>query len=309
MIAAFEALLPSFLLIALGFGLARTETFAPPLWEGVERLNYYVMFPLLLFLTMLWADLSNAPILPLAGAMILSILAVAGLMVLTRPLWLALPGVTPPGFSSHFQGAIRWQTAVALAVAADLYGQDGLALAAIGVAAMIPLLNALCVVAVVANGEGARPPVREIAIEVAKNPLILSTVAGAAFNVAGVGLYGPLSTSLDLLGRGALGVGLLLVGVGLNVRSLAPRADLAAISAIKLLLMPALMIGFATLFGVKGVALGVVAICGAVPTASSSYVLARRLGGDAPLMASIITVQIVCAMATLPIVLWLAGAI
>ncbi|WP_020178313.1 AEC family transporter [Methylopila sp. M107] len=309
MIAAFEALLPSFLLIALGFALARTETFAPPMWEGIERLNYYVLFPTILFLTMLWADLSNAPVIPLGGAMVLAILVVAGLMVATRAFWIRTSGGGGPSFSSHFQGAVRWQTSVALAMSSDLYGVEGLAVAAIGVATMIPLLNALCVIALVTNGEGERPSVVQIILEIVRNPLILSVAAGAALNVLGVSLYAPLTTTLDLLGKGALGVGVLCVGAGLSLRSLTPRIDLAAISAVKLLVMPALMIGFAKLFGVSGPALAVVAISSAVPTAANAYVLARRLGGDAPLMSAIITVQTIVAMATLPLVLWLSGAV
>lgn len=308
MITAFEALLPSFLLIALGFALARTPAFPAEEWEGIEKLNYYVLFPMILLLTMLRADLSNAPVLPMAAAMMLSILVVAGLMLATRPFW-AGPEASGPAFSSHFQGAIRWQTTVALAVASDLFGVEGLALAAIGVAAMIPLLNVLSVAVIVSNAGGERPTPAAIALEVARNPLFLSVVAGALLNVLGVSLYRPLVTAVDLLGTGALGVGLLLVGSGLKIGDLAPRLDVAAISAMKLLAMPALMIPLAMLFGVTGVALSVVAISAAVPCASSSYVLARRLGGDAPLMSVIITTETIVAMLTLPAVLWLAGAV
>ncbi len=309
MIAAFEALLPFFLLIALGWALSQTETFARPMWEGIERLNYYVLFPAILFLTMLWADLSNAPVVPIGGAMILSIVIVAGFMVATRPFWMRMSGGGGPSFSSHFQGAVRWQTSVALALASDLFGVEGLALGAISVAAMIPLLNILSVFAVVANGDGERPSLGQILLEIFRNPLIISVAAGAALNLAGASIYGPVTTAVDLLGKGALGVGVLCVGAGLSLRSLSPRIDLAAISIVKLAAMPALMIGFAKLFGVSGTALNVVAISSAVPTASNAYLLARRLGGDAPLMSAIITVQTVAAMATLPVVLWLVGAV
>lgn len=308
MIAAFEALLPSFLLIALGFALARTPAFSAADWDGIEKLNYYVLFPMILLLTMLRADLADAPVLPMAAAMTLSLLIVAGLMLATRSFWLGPQG-SGPTFSSHFQGAIRWQTTVALAVASDLFGVEGLALAAIGVAAMIPLLNVLCVAVIVSNAGGERPTPGAIALEVARNPLFLAVTAGALLNVCGVSLYRPFVTALDLLGTGALGVGLLLVGSGLRIGDLAPRLDIAAVTAVKLLVMPALMIPLAMLFGVGGVALAVVAISAAVPCASSSYVLARRLGGDAPIMSAIITTQTIVAMLTLPAVLWLAGAV
>ncbi|GLK80820.1 AEC family transporter [Methylopila turkensis] len=305
MIIAIESLLPSLLLIVLGYGLARTTMFSPPMWEGVERLNYYVLFPMLLLVTLVRADLRGLAIAPMAAAMILAVLVVAGAMLLSRRLWLQSPGVDGPAFSSLFQGAVRWQTPVALAVAASLYGREGLALAAIGVAAMIPLLNVLSVAVIAANGAGEPPTIARILREIVRNPLFLSTVAGGALNGFGVTVYGPVVETLDLLGRGALGVGLLLVGVGLTFRTLAPRRELIAIVAIKLAVMPALMTGAAWAFGVEGVALAIVAICGAVPTASSSYVLARRLGGDAPLMAAIITAQMVVSFTTLPVVVGL----
>lgn len=308
MIAAFEALLPSFLLIALGFALARTPAFPTKDWEGIEKLNYYVLFPMILLLTMLRADLSNAPVLPIAAAMMLSVLAVSALMLATRGFWMGSDG-SGPAFSSHFQGAIRWQTTVALAIASDLFGVEGLALAAIGVAAMIPLLNVLSVIVLVTNSGGERPGVKAIALEAARNPLLLSVIAGGAMNALDVGLYRPFVTALDLLGTGALGVGLLLVGSALKIGALAPRLDVFAVSTVKLALMPAIMTPLAYAFGVQGVALSVVALSAAVPTASSSYVLARRLGGDAPLMSVIITAQTILAMVTLPVVLWLAGAV
>lgn len=307
MIVAFESLLPSFLLIALGYGLVRTPLLPPPSWEGIERLNYYVLFPLLLLVTMLRADLGTAPIAPMAGAMVLAVLTVGAAMLATRRLWLAAPGVDGPAFSSHFQGAVRWQTSLALAVCGSLYGVEGLALCAIGVAAMIPLLNVLSIAVVVRNSAGTRPSPATILGEVVRNPLILATLSGAALNAAGLRIYPPLVETLDLLGRGALGVGLLLVGAGLSLRTLAPRVDLAAIVLIKLVAMPALMVGLARLLGVDGVALSVTAVCGAVPTASNAYLLARRLGGDAPLMAAIITAQLLAAFVTLPLVVGAVG--
>ncbi|GLK55167.1 putative permease [Methylopila capsulata] len=308
MILAFESLLPSFLLILFGFSLSRSPLLPAALWEGVERLNYYVLFPALLFVTLARADLASAPIGPMAGAMVLAILLVAGGMLASRRWWMSLPDVDGRAYSSHFQGAIRWQTSVALALAATLYGREGLALGAIGVAAMIPLLNLLSVAVVASYGASTPPSRRALAQELARNPLILSVLAGAALNASGVQLYGPVVETVDLLGRGALGVGLLLVGAGLAPATLRLRLDIGLVVAVKLVLMPILMIGLATLFGVEGVALGVVAISSAVPTASNAYLLARRLGGDAPLMSAIITVQTVVAFATLPTTLWLIGA-
>jgi predicted permease len=74
---------------------------------------------------------------------------------------------------------------------------------------------------------------------------------------------------------------------------------------LKLAVMPAIAIGIGIACGLTGANLLVVACCTAVPTASNSYLLARQMGGDAPLMAQIITVQTVLAAITMPIVIGL----
>jgi predicted permease len=69
----------------------------------------------------------------------------------------------------------------------------------------------------------------------------------------------------------------------------------------KLVLMPLLAIALALWFGLSGTNLVIVAVCSAVPTSPSAYVMARQMGGDAPLLAQIITLQTILAAITMPI--------
>lgn len=305
MIVAIESLLPSLLLIALGFGLARTSIMSREGWEGVERLNYYLLYPTLLFVSVVRADLRSVPVFATGASMALGVMSLAAIMVATRGLWMRFGD--GPAFTSHVQGAVRYNTAVALAVSGALFGQEGLALAALGAVATVPLINVICISTLSIWASQSKPSAKSLAREIALNPLIIGTLAGALVNASGIALYKPLVESFDLVGRGALGLALLLVGAGLRVHALAPRFDVMASTAAKLLVMPVLMVAWALAFGVEGVALAVVAISGATPTASSAYVLARRMGGDAELMASIITTQTLLAFATLPVAVWLAG--
>src|SRR5689334_9550877 len=122
------ALLPVFLLILLGVVLKRSLIQPEAQWQGLERLTYYVLFPALLVQTLVKADLSKVPIAGVGGALLLSALAMSLLCLALRPLLTRL-AIDGPAFTSIFQGAIRWQTYVALAVSRSLYGQTGLALA------------------------------------------------------------------------------------------------------------------------------------------------------------------------------------
>ena len=113
---------------------------------------------------------------------------------------------------------------------------------------------------------------------------------------------------LDMIGRGALGLALLTVGAGLRIGSVVKEWPPVALAVVlKLLAMPALMAATLWLMGVHGEAFAVALLCGAVPTGSGAYVLARKMGGDAPMVANMLTVQVIAAAVTIPLILWLAG--
>jgi hypothetical protein len=138
------ALLPVFLLIVLGAVLKRTLMRLETQWHGLERLTYYVLFPMLLIQTLVKADLSRVPVAGVGGALILAALAVSLICLALWPLFRRM-NVDGPAFTSIFQGATRWQTYVALSVSRNLYGAAGLALASVAMVAIIPLVNVFSV--------------------------------------------------------------------------------------------------------------------------------------------------------------------
>jgi predicted permease len=301
------ALLPVFLLIVLGFGLKRSLMRLETQWHGLERLTYYVLFPALLIETLVKADLSKVPVAGVGGALLLSALLMSLLCLALRPL-LARWAVDGPAFTSVFQGATRWQTYVALAVSANLYGDTGLALASVAMVAIIPLVNVFSVAVLAHYASPEKQSVRAIAITVVRNPLIWACAIGMAINVVHLPLPRIWHEVADALGRASLGIGLLVTGAGLQLAGMF-RPSLAASVAVflKLLLMPALAIALALWFGLSGANLAIVAACSAVPASSSAYVLARQMGGDAPLLAQIITLQTILAALTMPIAIALVA--
>jgi malonate transporter and related proteins len=307
MAVVLAALLPVFLLIVLGFVLKRSLMPLETQWHGLERLTYYVLFPALLIETLVKADLSKVPIAGVGGALLLSALLMSLLCLALRPL-LARCAVDGPAFTSVFQGATRWQTYVALAVSANLYGDTGLALASVAMVAIIPLVNVFSVAVLAHYASPQKQSVRAIAITVVRNPLIWACAIGMAINVVHLPLPRIWHEVADALGRASLGIGLLVTGAGLQLAGMF-RPSLAASVAVflKLLLMPALAIALALWFGLSGANLAIVAACSAVPASSSAYVLARQMGGDAPLLAQIITLQTILAAVTMPIAIALVA--
>ena len=305
MAVVIAALMPVFLLIVLGFVLKRSLMRGETQWHGLERLTYYVLFPLLLIQTLVKADLTKVPVAGVGGALLLAALLMSLLCLALRPL-LARRAVDGPAFTSIFQGATRWQTYVALAVSGNLYGDTGLALASVAMVAIIPLVNVFSVSVLAHYASPKKQSVRAIVMTVVRNPLIWACAIGLALNVTHIPLPKIWHEVADALSRSSLAIGLLVTGAGLHLEGMF-RPSLAASVAVflKLVLMPLIGAPLALWFGLSGPNLAIVTACSAVP--ASAYVLARQMGGDAPLLAQIITLQTILAAITMPIAITLVA--
>ncbi|MFN2409641.1 MAG: AEC family transporter [Halomonas sp.] len=299
------ALGPLFLLILLGAALGVKRWPSDTFWPPMERLIYFVLFPAMLVATLATADVSQVPVFRLA-LVLLGAMAAFGVLLWCLRTQLKL---SPAAFTSVFQGAVRFNTYVGVAGAAALHGSAGATTAAVAVALMVPVVNIMCVASFVAAGTLGHASLGKSAMALAKNPLILACLLGIALNLSGIGLPGWSHATVDLLGRAALPLGLVAVGVALRPAALL-RIDrgVLATNSVKLVLMPALVLGLAWLVGLDTVSRDVALLFAALPTATSAYILARQLGGDAELMAAIITGQTLLAMLTLPVWLqWASG--
>ena len=305
--AVFASLIPVFLLILTGAALKRLAIPAA-WWRVAEALVYYGLFPLLLIETLARADLRTVPVSEMALVLALAVLLMSTLCLVLRRALAASFAVDGPAFTSLFQGATRWQTSVALAMAANLYGDRGIALAAVGVVSMIPLINVLNVSVLARFASPRRPEWRGVLLAIARNPLIWGCAIGAALYMTGPPVPVRAYDAAGAVGSVSLPLGLLLVGSGLEAASiLRPRGVTFVATGLKLVVMPAMAVSFGAALGLRGPSLGVIACCASVPSASNAYLLARQMGGDAPLMAEILTVQTVAAMLTMPVVIAIAS--
>ena len=307
MAVVMAALLPVFILIVLGLVLRHSLMRLDTQWQGLERLTYFVLFPMLLIQTLVKADLSTVPVAGVGGALLLSALAMSLLCLALYPALKRL-GIDGPAFTSIFQGATRWQTYVALSVSANLYGDVGLALASVAMVAIIPLVNVFSVAVLAHYASPEKQSARAIIVTVIRNPLIWACAIGLVINVVHLPLPKIWHEVADALGRSSLAIGLLVTGAGLQLKGLLRPSLAAGLGvAFKLVLMPVLALALAAWCGLSGNSLAIVAICAAVPTSPSAYVLARQMGGDAPLLAQIITLQTMLAAITMPIAIALVA--
>lgn len=304
MAAVLAALLPVFLLIIMGFWLRHSLLTEDAHWIGLERLVYFILFPALLIETLARANLASVPIGDVGGALMLAVLTMGAFCLALRSVLAKTLNVDGPAFTSIFQAATRWQTFVALAVAGNLYGDLGIALASVAMVAMIPLLNIMSVAVLAHYARPQRLAWSAILLTVARNPFIWACAIGLALNVLQVPVPKVAYDFANALGRSSLAIGLLVVGAGLQLGQLIrpTRAVLLPVF-LKLVAMPAIAIAYAQLFGLSGANLAVVACCASVPAASNAYVLAKQMGGDAPLLAQILTLQTIIAVLTMPAVI------
>lgn len=308
MLAIFESILPIFLLVLFGQGLKRLRFIDQSVWPGLENLGYYVLFPALLFLTLAEADFSRIEAGKLSATALIAVFALAAALLAAKPA-LSARGVSDASFTSVFQASTRWNGFIALAVARAIAGETGLAVVALIMAVIIVPINLFNVMVLVRWGQGSRS-VSSFLIRIFTNPLILSCIAGIIMNALPFSLYPPLATAIDLVARSALGLGLMMVGAGLVIAdALRPRLITVLAVFLKLLAFPVLMLAIAMVFGIDGTELTVLIICAAVPTAMNGYLLARQMGGDAPLYAAAATLQTAFSFFTIPLVLALANAL
>ncbi len=290
------AIVPLTLLIALGFALRRAAFLPEPFWPGLDRLNYWVLFPALIFVSLATARGG------LVGSGRVALAVWGGLAVVAT---LALLGrralaADDPAFTSVFQGSVRFNSFAAFAVVPVLFpGAAGLT--ALLVAMTVPVVN-VASVTVLARFAG-RHPLRwsRVARSVAGNPLILASLAGIAVRGAALPL-GPFEEALGLLGQASLGTGLLSVGATLRFRGVAAQLrPIAGSSLLKLVALPLATWGFALALRLPPEQLAPLLVFQALPTSSAAFVLARAMGGDERLMASLLAVQTALALGWLPI--------
>lgn len=291
------AIIPVFLLLMLGVAIRRTQWMPEDFFPSMEKFSYFIAFPALLFSGTARLDFQGRMVGELALATLLPTFLIAIVTLLVLLCWRGLPDASR---SSVMQGAVRPNSYFGIAVSTLFFPQQTASLVMLALALCLPAVNVIAILAL-SWWSGTKADPRKVARTLATNPIILATLAGIAASVSGVALPLPLMNTLDILGKAALAIGLLCVGSGLefSLQGSRPTALLLT-SAIKLLLLPLAAAWVCAGLGISGpAALAAIFYC-ALPTAPNAYIMARQLGGDARLMAALITLQTLLAAITIP---------
>ena len=296
---------PVFILIILGSLLRRIGVPDLSFWHISDKLIYWVLIPALLFHHVSQITLSSTMLANYA------VVILSGLFVVTTLSFIAgkLFGYTPQIWTSVMQGAARHNAFIALAIAGSLFGNKGLALGAIFMVILIPVINIVIVSAMTSTlnqevGNNSRPSIFDVLFELIKNPFILAIATGLVISFVDAERIIIIHETTGLLGSAALPIMLLSIGANIKIREISSAiTPIIIANVLKLLVFPIVVFFVAKSMNLSLFETTVAVIFAAVPTAASSYSLAKQFGGETQLMTSIITIQVALSFITIPIIL------
>ncbi|WP_294966025.1 AEC family transporter [Sulfurimonas sp.] len=283
-----NTLIPIFFLIMLGYTFKHLKFPHEDFWKYLDKLNYFVLFPSLLVYKLSTANIQNINGFDFVLTAFISIFILSFLLIVYNKIFT----FEASSFTSIFQGAIRFNTYVLLALVDAYMGDEGLVLALFLMTFVIPLLNILCISIFSIYVPNDKVTPLSFIKSVLYNPLIIACISGGALNFFSIDLPLVMQSTLSIMSSAALPLGLLSVGVGLHLSSLRETKSALFVSSIlKLIIFPFIIMGVSYMIGLDKTQTTVLVLFASLPTASSAYVLARELGGDLKLISSIISLQ------------------
>ncbi len=293
-----QLLFPDFSLILCGYLVCRHTALDRTVWQQVESLVYYFLFPVLLFQSIVKSplDLGAASSLIAAG-LLMGLCGIALAYSLPHLPWLG-KRIDVRDHAASAQIAFRFNSFIALALAERLAGAQGLLLIAVLIGVCVPLFNVAAVWPMARHGQTG------FVGALVRNPLIIGTGLGLAANLLGFSIPPWLEPTVSRIGAASLALGLMAAGAGMQFGTLASAKTLAvAVLAIRHLLTPLIGFGLALLFRLDATQTSVLLAFSALPTASSAYVLAARMGYNGAYVAGLVTLSTLLAMVSLPFAL------
>jgi malonate transporter len=293
-----QLLIPDFSLILCGYLVCHYTALNRTVWQQVESLVYFFLFPVLLFQSIVKSplDLGETSRLIAAG-LLMGVTSIALAYSLAYLPWIGRR-IDARDHAASAQVAFRFNSFVGLALAERLAGPQGLLLIAVLIGVCVPLFNVAAVWPMARHGRIG------LARELLRNPLIIATVSGLAANLLGFSIPGWLEPAVSRIGAASLALGLMAAGAGMQFGMLArAKALTIGVLGIRHFVAPLVAFALAHLFALDAAQTAVLLAFSALPTASSAYVLAARMGYNGPYVAGLVTLSTLLALLSLPFAL------
>ncbi|MBL3285139.1 AEC family transporter [Rickettsiales endosymbiont of Paramecium tredecaurelia] len=308
MIHILSGTVPTFIIAVIGVFIKNKWLKSHEFWRGLEKLSYFLLFPAVLFNSILNANLQSVPIAKLIIVLIIAILIVASILI-TYQKKRSLP---PTLFASMFQGGVRHNNYIFFALGDSLLGNNSMPMVSIIAAYMVIFTNFISTWAFARytdNPNRSQNSNLVLIKTIATNPLIISGFSALILNYLGFQLHSTLQNTVSHLANSAFTIGMISIGAGLHFRINNTLINQIMVSVgAKLLLLPVITMACATVAGLNGADKNVLLLYSSLPCASTSYILAKQLGGDVDAMISIITFSTILSIFSISIMMYIFGS-
>ena len=293
-----QLLIPDFSLILCGHLVCRFTALNRSVWQQVDSLVYYFLFPVLLFHSIVRSPLDPAAASSLIAAG-LSLAASAIALSYSLPYWPLLGRhIDRREHAASAQVGFRFNSFIALALAERIAGPQGLMMISVLIGFCVPTFNIGAVWPMARHGN------THFLRELLRNPLIIATASGLIANLLGFRMPALIEPTVQRIGAAALALGLLAAGAGMQLGSLRTGKVLgASVLMCKHLALPLLAWMWSRLWQLDTTQTTVLLAFSALPTASTCYVLATRMGYNGPYVAGLVTLSTLSGILSLPFAL------
>lgn len=312
MLDIIAAVLPVFVLVALGYGAARGKLISAEGGRGVDAYVFWFAIPALLFITMLDMEMGEVAPWRLWGAYYVGaalIWGLAGVAAMTLLRGQAAAGGSALATACSFGNILM----MGLPVALLRFGEDAVAHAAVIVAIHAPLhwLGA-SIWAEAAQRKGSMHPVKllgQVGLSMARNPMIIALAAGIAFNLLDLRAPDMVMQIVTLMSDSAPAAALFALGTALAAYSIRGNMRvLGVIMALKLVAFPIIMWAMTRrVFDLPLEEAHVAILFAALPVGVNAYLFASRYNANIGAISSAIMLSVPASALTLPVVLYLMG--
>lgn len=301
--------MPIFIITLMGSVIKNKWITSEEFWRGLEKLSYFLLFPILLFNYISTADLNSSSIVRLIIGLAISSLILLSSLVFYKKHY----PMQNQQFTSVLQGSVRYNSCIFFAISKALYGEEGMVIVSVVSAYMIIFTNVLSVFAFIhytadleSREKNITPTIIMLLHKCSVNPMIIASVLGFLFNYLDMHLNIGIKNTLDTLSDAALAIGIMNVGSGLKFIVDSKDLYLISITGIaKLLIFPLISFVILSIMSVTGISKEIGILYSGLPCATTSYVLSKQLGGDHSLMASIITITTIFSVLTLSLLMYI----
>ena len=296
-LVAFNAVGPFLILLGIGFGAVRLKLTDRDFMNRLNKLNYRLFFPFLMFNNVYGAKPENMPSLKLMLTGSLSVILLVVLLVFLVPKFVK----ENPRRGVVIQGIFRSNFIIyGIPLTTYVFGTEKSSVCGMMILIMVSIFNIAGVIVLEIFREGGRVSMKPLLLGLVKNPLLQGCVAGLLFYLLQIQLPAFIASPVSSLASLATTLALVVLGANLKFDELRKNArTVSAVLVIRLILLPLLMVPFGYLIGLRGVELFLILMIFGTPVATSSYPMAQNMGGDGQLAGQLVFVSTVASLGTI----------